>query len=202
MFKRILFVSLCLTTGGANASGMDIGISDETAKIMYLTHTSALGLTKRAANADTRQRIEGADVAFGAFFNSNDDYIALMEVMVKSQPTSSAGPIQFGLGFRGSYGSLGIDEDSSLGNISIGGEVNFRPPFARKAALTGGVFYSPKILSFADSEKLLEYSVDIKFELVPSSILYFGYRNITLDTPSVKDLELEDNFHIGVRLTF
>ena len=202
MFKRFLFVSLCLITGSANASGIDIGISDETAKIMYLTHTSSLGLTKRAANSDTRERIEGADVAFGAFFNSNDDYIALMEVMVKSQPTSTAGPIQFGLGFRGSYGSLGIDDDSSLGNISIGGEVNFRPPLARKIAITGTVFYSPKILSFADSEELLEYSVDVNFELVPSSILYVGYRNITLDTPSVKGLEIEDNFHVGVRLTF
>ena len=200
MFKRITSVVLFLAVSNAGATGLDISISDETAEVMFLTHTSTLGLTKRAANADTQERIEGADIAFGAFFNSNNDYLAQAEVMVKSRPVSAEGAVQFGLGVRASYGELDVED--SLANLSIGGEINFRPYFARKMTVGGELFYSPVILSFMDSEELLEYAVDVKLELVPSSILYFGYRKVTVDTPTISDLELEDNFHVGVRLTF
>ncbi|HBA34442.1 MAG TPA: hypothetical protein DCZ12_09950 [Gammaproteobacteria bacterium] len=200
MFKRITSVVLFLAVSHVGATGLDISISDETAEVMFLTHTSTLGLTKRAANADTQERIEGADIAFGAFFNSNNDYLAHAEVMVKSRPVSAEGSVQFGLGVRASYGELDVED--SLANLSIGGEINLRPYFARKMTVGGELFYSPLILSFMDSEELLEYAVDVKFELVPSSILYFGYRKVTVDTPTISDLELEDNFHVGVRLTF
>ena len=67
MFKRITSVVLFLAVSHVGATGLDISISDETAEVMFLTHTSTLGLTKRAANADTQERIEGAGQRWWAY---------------------------------------------------------------------------------------------------------------------------------------
>ncbi len=189
MLKRIMAVLLLAASSSVQSTGLDLALSDQTASFMLLTDSSSLGYG-------------GADVGYGVFFNEENDFILNARFLVTGNPASSGLPLQFGVGAKAYLGSFDR-ADLDLGAIGIGGLVRYVIPSSiAPMAATVEAYHAPNITSFVDAESLTEISFRYEFEIVPSTSAYLGYRLIEVDFETLDDAEFDDEFHIGIRLTF
>ena len=188
MIKRCvaaLTIALCSTS--AHANGFDISLSDETANVVYLTDSGSFGYG-------------GADIGFGLFWNENDDFAAHANILVTSNP-QSGNNFQFGVGAKGYLGNVdGPDED--IAAVGIGGLVRYVIPSQTPMAFSLEGYVAPDITSFSDTEELREVSARFEIEVMPSTRGYIGYRLLEPDLEDAGDVEIDDEFHLGIRFTF
>ena len=189
MMVRIMAVLLLAVSGAVQASGLDLGLGDKSASITLLTDSSSLGYG-------------GADVGYGIFFNEDDDIIVNANFMVIGQPASAGRPMQFGVGAKIYIGNYDRD-DLDIGAIAIGGQFRYViPSSVAPMALSIEAYYAPGISSFADTDSLGELIFRYEFEVASSTRAYVGYRRLEVDFETVDNVELDDNFHIGIRVNF
>ncbi|MEM7208742.1 MAG: YfaZ family outer membrane protein [Pseudomonadota bacterium] len=186
MKKHILPCILLLCATHAQADGLDISLSSETASIVYLSDSSSLGYG-------------GADVGYGVFFNEEDDYLFNANFLVSGKPASQQQPLQFGVGAKG-YLGIFDESDFDIGALGIGGQIRYViPSSVAPMAAALEIYYAPDITSFGDATSLTEVALRYEFEIVPSTRAYVGYRLIEVDFDDVDDVEIDDEFHLGIR---
>ena len=188
MLKRcIALAGLALCSTGAQAAGLDISLSDETAHLQYLTDSGSLGYG-------------GADIGFGVFFNEADDVVGTANLLVTSNPASGRN-FQFGIGAK-AYGGEVDDADETIGAIGIGGLVRYIIPAQTPMGVAVEGYLAPSITSFADTEGLSEIMTRFEIEVMPSTRGYVGYRFLEPDLERAGEVELDDQVHVGIRITF
>jgi len=189
MCKRALAVATLLAVASvpAYAGGLDISLSDKTANIMYLTDSGSLGYG-------------GADVGFGGFFNENDDVLGMANLLVTSNP-GSGNNIQFGIGAKGYAGNL-HDTDDNVGALGIGGLVRYVIPSRTPMGIALEGYVAPRITSFAETKHLYEGMIRFELEVMPSTRGYIGYRTLKPDMENAGKVQLDDEIHVGIRITF
>lgn len=188
MIKRCAaVVSLLLCSTGAQANGFDISLSDETANVVYLTDSGSLGYG-------------GADVGIGLFWNENDDVVGHANVLVTSNP-QSGNNFQFGVGAKAYLGNVDRP-DEDVGAIGIGGIVRYVIPAQTPMGLSLEGYWAPRVTSFSDTDGLREISARFELEVMPSTRGYVGYRLLEPDLDTAGKVEIDDEFHIGIRFIF
>ncbi len=188
MYIRVAVVGLALCwTSAAHAAGLDISLADETAHLQYLTDSGSLGYG-------------GADVGLGVFFNEADDVVATGNLLVTSNPSRNNN-LQFGIGAK-AYGGNVDRTDETVGAIAIGGLLRYIIPAETPMAVAVEGYGAPSITSFADTEDLSELTTRFEIEVMPSTRGYVGYRFLEPDLETGGEVELDDNFHVGIRITF
>jgi hypothetical protein len=171
----------------AHADGVDISLSEETAHFQYLTDSGSLGYG-------------GADVGFGVFFTEDEDYLGTGNLLVTSNP-SRANNLQFGIGAK-AYGGEIDALDAGVAAVGIGGLVRYIVPSETPMGVALEGYAAPQITSFADTDELGEVMARFEFEVMPSTRGYIGYRWLEPDVENVGDVELDDDLHVGIRITF
>lgn len=207
MIRRLLLLSALFCTGlTANAAGLDIRLSDESAQLEYLF------------SSDAQIGIGGADIGAAFFFNEDDDIMATFGIIVSGSSVGRNRSLQFAVGARAYAASLELDPGSApagdiailratgedtVGSAAIGGRVSYIFPSSMPMALTGELFYAPNITSFGDNKDLMDVQVRFEIEIAPSTRAYLGYRNleVTMEDSDV-DYEIDDGLHVGVRFSF
>ena len=188
MAKRSLaLAALALSSTGAHAAGFDISLSDETAHIQYLTDSGSLGYG-------------GADIGFGVFFNENDDVLGTANLLVTSNP-ASGNNLQFGIGAKAYGGEVDVP-DETVGAIGIGGLVRYVIPSQTPMGIALEGYVAPSVTSFADTEGLTEVMTRFELEVMPSTRGYIGYRFLEPELEQAGEVELDDEVHVGIRVTF
>lgn len=182
----VVGVVLC-STGTAHAAGLDISLADETAHLQYLTDSGSLGYG-------------GADVGVGVFFNEDDDVLGTGNLLVTSNP-SRRNNLQFGIGAKG-YGGEFDRTDETVGAVAIGGVLRYIIPAETPMAVALEGYAAPSITSFSDTDDLKEVMTRFEVEVMPSTRGYIGYRFLEPDLDKAGEVELDDNFHVGIRITF
>jgi len=189
MIVRIIAALLLAISGAAQASGLDFSLGENSATVRFLTRSSSLGYG-------------GADIGYGVFYNEDSDFILDANFMMIGNPASSDRPLQFGVGAKayiGNYDQANLD----IGAIAIGGQIRYViPSSSTPMALSLEGYYAPGISSFADTESVGELIFRYGFEVASSTVAYVGYRRLEVDFETVSDAELDDNFHIGIRVNF
>jgi hypothetical protein len=190
MIKRcVAVVSLALCSTGAQANGFDISLSDETANVVYLTDSGSLGYG-------------GADVGFGVFWNEADDVVGHANILVTSNP-QSGNNFQFGVGAKAFLGEVdGPDEDENVSAVGIGGMVRYVIPSQTPMGVSVEGYWAPDVTSFSDTEGLKEVTARFELEVMPSTRGYVGYRLLEPDLDTAGKVEIDDEFHIGIRFIF
>ncbi|MFT6993115.1 MAG: hypothetical protein ACJASL_005117 [Paraglaciecola sp.] len=187
---QILFVLITylFSFSQAQANGLEIALSSETAQFTVRADSSLIGWG-------------GADLAFGVFFNDDDDIVGQISLM-QSRQASEGAPLTFGIGMRGYVGRLDISSQNILA-LGIGGEIRYTIPGVMPMATYLQVNYAPKITSFSDTESLADLLLGFQIEILPQTIAFAGIRRLEVDTKTVKNFDVDDNnLHVGVRLTF
>jgi hypothetical protein len=187
---RILLVTVTTLFAFSQAQGNDleIALSSETAQFTVRSDSSLIGWG-------------GADLAFGLFFNEDDDIVGQISLM-QSRQASEGAPLTFGIGMRGYVGRLDLSSQNVLA-LGIGGEIRYTIPGVMPMVIYLQAHYAPKITSFSDTESVADLLLGIQFEILPQTIAFAGIRRLEVDTEAVTNYDADDNrLHLGVRLTF
>ena len=178
---------LAVCSTAVHADGLDISLSDETANIVYLTDSGSFGYG-------------GADIGFGVFFNEEDDFLAHANLLVTSNPLSGNN-FQFGVGTKAYLGTVDqVDEDVAA--IAIGGLARYVIPAQTPMAFSLEGYWAPDITSFSDAEGVQELTARFEIEVLPSTRGYIGYRLLEPELEDAGDVEIDDEIHLGIRITF
>lgn len=186
MRTRVTPVFLALLVGGADAAGLDISLSNETANIVYLIDSGSLGYG-------------GADIGFGFFYTEEEDYMLTANVMVVGT-LGERRDLQFGVGAKAYGADLENDEEALA--LGIGGQARYVFQTRTPIGLVLEAYAAPGITSFGDTESAREVNLRVEIEVLPSTRGYIGYRYLEFDLEDVDDVELDDNAHLGIRLQF
>lgn len=193
MFIRRIGVAMIglgsLVATSAQASGLDVSLSDKTADFTYLTDSGSLGYG-------------GADIGVGVFYNENSDVLLHGQIMVTGKPLGEKNKgVQFGVGGKVYAGELDDLEEDVLA-VALGAQLRYLIPAATPVGIMAEVFVAPDITSFSDTESMKEFNFRVELEVMPSTRGYVGYRRLEPELERAGDVELDDEFHVGIRVTF
>jgi len=189
-FSRLgYFCLLCLAlVPAAHANDFEAALSKETAQFTFRSDSSLIGWG-------------GADLALGFFYNDDSDFIGQASLLQMRQPSEET-PITFGVGVKAYLGHLD-DIDQDVAAFAVGGTVRYTIPGTMPMAVYARGFYAPDITSFADAEKVIDYTIGFQLEILPQTVGFVGIRHLEFDTDDKDGYDADDNnFHVGVRLTF
>jgi len=140
------------------------------------------------------------------FLYSDDDYwIANAHMNIKDEIFTPG--LSLGLGFKGVFGEVEIrDVDYDVGALCFQflGDYDFRKnatqlPISISASFSG----APKILSFRDTERYMEFKGSFNFHINKSATAFAGYRviDIRFEEPTERDWD-DDAIFAGIRMSF
>jgi hypothetical protein len=174
-------------TGAANAGELDLYLSSQSIQAGYSMDTGKIGYG-------------GGNLVFGGFYNTDSDLQGNLGLIVTGTPTSDL-PLTYGLGVMGYL--TNIDEPSSnVQALTLGGLIKYHIPNRTPMAIGGKLFVAPEVTTFGDGQNFLDGSVDFEVEVLPSATAYVGYRAVRTDLKNYGNYDIEDRFHVGVRLIF
>lgn len=176
----------------ANAAGLDISLSKETASVNYLFNASQISSG-------------GADASVGVFYSDVDDVDVIMangKVLVAGNIQGADQYLKFGVGAKAAVGRANKADDS-IGYLGLGARLGYLIPNSSiPMGVFGEAFYAPGITSFGEAEEVVEASVGFEAEVAPSAKGYIGYRLIDMEIKGGYDVDLDKNIHLGVMLEF
>jgi len=172
----------------ANANDFEAALSKETAQFTFRSDSSLIGWG-------------GADLGLGFFYNDESDFVGQASLVQMRQPSEET-PVTFGVGVKAYLGHLD-DVDQDVVAFAVGGEVRYTIPGTMPMAVYARGFYAPDITSFADTKEVVDLTIRFQLEIMPQTIGFVGVRRLEFDTDDEGSYDADDdNFHIGVRLTF
>lgn len=189
MLRGISAVCLMVSASMAQASGIDVQLSEEAAQFNFRSDSSTLGYG-------------GADINTGFFYNENEDLVLNAGVKATGSPASEQ-PITFGVGAQAYLMSIdgGVGADASVQAIGIGGEVKFHFPGRMPMAVAGEAYVAPAITTFGDGEGVVDANIRFEIEVMPGSVGYIGARSFQVEPEGGgDDYELDESLHFGFRI--
>lgn len=173
----ILYLSLITTQAVANS--LDINLHDNAFRITYSRYIEKNTVTDVGLLSVQEHERRGDDAE-----------------LIHAGINFESGNLR--LGTRAIYTSLNSGDVLAVG---FGGQG--RVALSKVIGLGGHFYYAPSITSFLDGDGYHEFALRLDAQLSRKAQVYLGYRNIKvrLDNSDNK-IELDDDFHIGLKLYF
>lgn len=188
MKKSVFSLLLALFAAGAAQAGeLDIYLSTQSIQAGYAMDTGKIGYG-------------GGQLKFGGFYDTDKDIMGNVGLMVLGTPTSNQ-PFTFGLGVMG-YAAFIDEPDTKVQAVTLGGLFKYHIPAKMPMAIGGQLYVAPEVTTFGDGKNFIDGWVDYEITFLPSATGYFGYRQTRTDLKDYGNYDVEDRFHIGVRLMF
>lgn len=199
--KTIAGLSLLSIANLGQAAGIDVSLSNETAAFNYVFDSS-------------RILQGGADITLGAFYNDKthrgvdaDAILGQAKFMVTGNMKGTQKRVSLSAGAKAIVGDIDINAPGVDGNVAalaIGLKAAYLiPNESTPMAAYVEAFVAPGITSFADTDNYREFGLGFEAEIAPSAKGYIGYRLMEVELDNVPgDVELDDNIHVGLVLTF
>ncbi len=86
--------------------------------------------------------------------------------------------------------------------MAVGGQVNLAPPFWGGFGIYTRLFYSPKIFSFLDAERMLEWDARLGYAITPRVRVYAGYQHIRADFEDRGKRTIDEGVRVGFLAQF
>ena len=196
------FASLCmmLCTAGANAGGLDIALSNNTAHVSLLLNPYAF------------YQGGGSEFGIGGFISEDGDKLAHATLIARGYRQSSTSQYSLGAGVKALYGDVtipassnnGTEVEEAVGALALGFQAGMLISSSRHnpiEALIEG-FIAPSITSFSDAERFAELNARLQIEIIPQAQAYVGYRRMRFNTRNFDNVRLDRSVHFGIKLTF
>lgn len=187
--KFVVAALLLIAAGQAAATEVGLNLGDDTAQ---LTVSQALNTSN----------LDDIRVGGSVLFNDADDFLGagFLQVIGDLQPGFSA--LKYGAGFKAYVAALD-GPDTTIGAVGIGGLLRLdipQTPVPMAVVLEG--YFAPEITSTGSGEGLLDLTARYELRFARSATAYIGYRFLEFDVEGVGDYEVDDDFLIGLRLSF
>ncbi|HVA54363.1 MAG TPA: YfaZ family outer membrane protein [Gammaproteobacteria bacterium] len=180
-----LFLALAATAFAVQADNLDINLGSNAASVNFSTSLTSTGL-------------EG-DLGYLHHTDQVDIGSAGLMVVGDSNPVGS--PFIFAVGGKLFF----ISPKQNIGNgtvLGLGGRFNYTWPSYNRFTIGGELYYAPKIVSFNNADRYLQYGVNAGYEILRNAELYVGYRHISVAFTGTSTLTLDSTFMVGLNLSF
>lgn len=182
---KVIFSGLLLSASmNALAGGsIDLSLSNDTARLEY--DATKVGSGLHVTGSIQHHEDDGDLIALG------------MHVVDVRQPNS---PLYLGVGGK----LFGFKEDDFDGAaLGVGGFFSYQIPRVPSLSTAGYVYYAPEVVSFGDTENLIDSDLRIQYSLLPTARVYLGYRYSSFKVEDVsKTFVLDEGFHFGLKVDF
>lgn len=168
------------------ADSIDINLHD---KAIRGTYTMQLQNTKGLSGE--------AGLLYAEDRFNNSETLLHAGLLVSGENWSKSGTFDIALGGRMVYASPG---DVDMLAVAFGGRLRFSP--VPRLGIGGHAYFAPEITSFLDSESYQEVGVRVDYQLLPQAFVYVGHRTIKVDFGAPGDWEMDDDIHVGFKMTF
>lgn len=191
MFKR-LALTLALLVGGAataSAAAVDIDLNDFSVQGHFV-------------QAITQDNYGTSQLDVRALYNDHKETtLASAGVDFLGKPGNVPG-LDVGVGGMALVGQAGDSPfEQDLLVVAIGARANFVPPALMGVGFAARLAYGPKILCFADAERLLEVSGRVNYAITPKVKLFAEYQNIHLNVDGGSG-DIDDGVRVGFEARF
>jgi hypothetical protein len=188
-FRAIGLFLLSAVSTIASADNIDFNLRDEAIRASYSMELKSGGFS-------------GLSGELGLLYSEDkkklDDTLYHAGLHVSGENWSQSGTFDISIGGRLYYATPG---NVDLMALAIGGDIRFSP--AHRFGIGGHIYYAPDITSFQDAKRFQETGIRVDYQLLPQAFVYLGYRQIEVDIENgAKDVELDDDAHIGIKMLF
>ena len=182
--KALLATAALISATQAMAGGsLDLSLSNDAARLEY--DAAKVGSGLHVSASVQHHQDDGDLIGLGA------------HVVDVREPNS---PLYLGVGGK-VFGFK--DDDFDGGALAVGGFLRYQFPQVPDLSVAGYLYYAPQVVSFNDTENLMDTDVRLQFSLLPTARVYTGYRYTRVNIEDVKDtVELEKGFHFGLKVDF
>ena len=109
--------------------------------------------------------------------------------------------VRLSFGARGYVALLGLENRDVFG-IGLGVQGAYELPVERLPLQLGSeLFYTPDALAFGQSDRIIDWNVDVGLAVRDNVSAFVGFRFLEFDTRP-GDREVEDDIHVGLRWAF
>lgn len=189
---RTGFAALLLGLGFAGqAAAMDIGLN-------LGQDTAELSLRQELSVRSPDETRIGASL----LFNETGDVVGsgYVEVLGDLRPGFQA--LSYGAGIKGYVARLD-DADTTLGAVGLGGMLRLDiPQTTIPMALVLEGYVAPDITTTGRGEGVIDLTARYEFRFARSATAYVGYRYMEIDLGDAGDHQVDNDFLIGIRLSF
>lgn len=189
MVRRYVAVGLLLASSFAVADTLDINLSNSAAQFKYGVPSG----------------IAGKSSLFASFlYNDASDYLAEAGLLVLNEEGGVPG-LSLGVGAKAVAASLSKVAPSRkfVSGVALGLQVRFEIPADRRFAVVGEYHYAPGIISFGGADNFSQAAIRGEFSISSLTHAYIGYRNSKFGMANgLRDGELDNGAHVGIRLSF
>lgn len=158
--------------------------SDKTAEFLYEREGPLLGLQNTRSNA-------------GFIFSEERDNALTGSIMYDSNQTLIPS-VNLAFGLKAFAGLLSI-ENADVFGLGASIEASYLLPIQKfPLELSAALNYAPDILTFGQSDRIIDWNVRAGIPLTSQIDGFIGFRFLQFDTRP-GDLELDDHVHLGIR---
>jgi len=188
MFRQLLVLLLIAFSSTSFARTFDINLGSDAAQFKYGSNIGATNYGR-------------TEMQIGFLYNEDDAYLGEIGLLVIDEAGSKTPGLELGVGPKFWFG--GSDEaDVDISGIGLGAQLRYKNFSYPRVVYGFSLFYAPDIVSFLDSENILEYDLRVEYELLPTANVYVGYRNIEAEIKNRGDAEIDDSAFVGLRFKF
>lgn len=105
------------------------------------------------------------------------------------------------LGIGGRLYAADVDNEDVLA-IALGGLARLDPAALNGVGAQLRIFYAPRILSFAECDRLLETGLEVNYEIMPRARVFMEYGNTKVNTESRGNIRADESIRFGVVFAF
>lgn len=189
-FKFMLAAALLLSFAGqAAATSVGLSLGDDTA---------ALNIRQELNWQEPDDTRVGASI----LFNEADDLVGSGSLQVIGDLRPGFSAVKYGAGIKAYVADLDA-ADTTIGALGIGGLLRFDIPQTRvPLAVVLQGYYAPEITNTGSGEGVVDLSARFEIRFARSATAYVGYRYLAFDVENVGNHEVDDDFMVGLRLSF
>lgn len=179
-------------TGGTeetDANQIEVSLTDEIIEGKYITDAGLVGL-------------DGNSLSFGALFSDDRDIVLSSELMASGLIDQWLPPfISLSLGGKLYLGLLDDPDDDNFA-IAPGAEARVNLPLEVPMSVVGRIFYAPDIVTFGDSDTVIEFDTRFEVRFLPQTTGFVGYRVLNFEREAGGEDKIVNGIHAGIRFAF
>jgi|SRR5690554_49125 len=162
-----------------------------------------LSLSNKAFRAAYGATMSQSGVHFDAAWLHHEDDGDMAELgfhVVEARPSSRN--VYIGVGAKLHLAHLDrMDKDT--GAVGVGGFFRYGLPVNPDVGIAGYIYYAPSVLSFSETENMINSDLRLQYSVIPSARIYAGYRYVGIRLEdSSKRHKLGNGFHLGLTIDF
>lgn len=191
--KSLVLFCACGVTVSAQAAEVELSLTEETLQGRYITDGALVGVPR-------------SDLSVGLLFSDDRDIVLSGGLMVPGLGEDGfgedvmPGPITVRFGAQ-AFAALLADPSDDVFAIAPGVEARYALPTGIPMTAVANIFYAPDILTFGNSDDVLDFNVRLEAEFVERTTGFVGFRLLTFDRSFGED-DVVENIQIGVRFGF